>query len=322
MKSPVNATAKDAATIARAKFSLHHRKFGIYCGCSPETPQLPKKIAAKPTPQRSTLAEELEEALASCERLLGLSLTLIDAHGRFALGQGGTSLFATERRSHRKNPVCEAGFCQRCIEHCRHEVGAQAHQSATPFLHRCWKGAAEIVIPLRLAGDPVGHLFAGIWRGAEESALPAARVALRHLSPVPSRTQIRALQNMLRLFALGLMSRIEADLQQPGEGIDQRIDVFIEQNYHRPVTLADLASALGVSPSRASHLAGEAGRSFQERLLARRVSAAQILLGSEALRINEIARAVGFSDPYYFSRVFHRLTGNSPRQYRQQQPTR
>jgi AraC-like DNA-binding protein len=32
--------------------------------------------------------------------------------------------------------------------------------------------------------------------------------------------------------------------------------------------------------------------------------------------VAEIARQVGFDDPYYFSRVFHKLTGQSPSAHR------
>jgi len=47
-----------------------------------------------------------------------------------------------------------------------------------------------------------------------------------------------------------------------------------------------------------------------------RVSNAETLLRHTELRIGEISRTVGFSDPYYFCRVFAAFCGLSPRKYR------
>lgn len=47
-----------------------------------------------------------------------------------------------------------------------------------------------------------------------------------------------------------------------------------------------------------------------------RVSYAKSLLCNSDTRVEEIARAVGFDDAFYFSRLFKSLTGASPRQWR------
>ncbi|MBL8993698.1 MAG: helix-turn-helix domain-containing protein, partial [Spirochaetia bacterium] len=44
--------------------------------------------------------------------------------------------------------------------------------------------------------------------------------------------------------------------------------------------------------------------------------ASQKLLASRA-PIREVAREVGFEDEYYFSRLFRKITGESPRRYRE-----
>jgi AraC family transcriptional regulator of arabinose operon len=43
---------------------------------------------------------------------------------------------------------------------------------------------------------------------------------------------------------------------------------------------------------------------------------AQDLLVSTGKRVAEIARLVGYTDPFYFSTRFRAFTGQSPRQYR------
>lgn len=47
-----------------------------------------------------------------------------------------------------------------------------------------------------------------------------------------------------------------------------------------------------------------------------RIEEAKRLLDSYKSRINDVARQVGFDDPYYFMRKFRRLVGMSPKEYR------
>ena len=58
------------------------------------------------------------------------------------------------------------------------------------------------------------------------------------------------------------------------------------------------------------------GLSPMEYLASRRVAQARILLFSTTLSIKEIAFRCGFSDPYYFTKVFTKRTGLCPTRYR------
>ena len=51
-------------------------------------------------------------------------------------------------------------------------------------------------------------------------------------------------------------------------------------------------------------------------VLRKRVERAQALLGNPALTLADVALRAGFADQSHFSRMFHRLTGVAPRQYR------
>ncbi len=51
-------------------------------------------------------------------------------------------------------------------------------------------------------------------------------------------------------------------------------------------------------------------------LLDQRIRNAQILLETSDLTITEIAHSLGYENPMYFSRVFHKAKGLSPTKYR------
>ena len=47
-----------------------------------------------------------------------------------------------------------------------------------------------------------------------------------------------------------------------------------------------------------------------------RITNAQMLLEATNYAVNEIARIVGYDNPLYFSRLFHKQKGCSPSEYR------
>jgi AraC-like DNA-binding protein len=57
------------------------------------------------------------------------------------------------------------------------------------------------------------------------------------------------------------------------------------------------------------------GVTFQEFLLRYRVQQARQKLQSQTVSIADVAYAVGFSDPSYFTRVFKRFLGVAPSDY-------
>lgn len=58
------------------------------------------------------------------------------------------------------------------------------------------------------------------------------------------------------------------------------------------------------------------GRTPAEYRNEMRINAARSMLKNSALTVTEISQRVGFDDQYYFSRLFKKMTGVSPREYR------
>jgi transcriptional regulator GlxA family with amidase domain len=51
-------------------------------------------------------------------------------------------------------------------------------------------------------------------------------------------------------------------------------------------------------------------------VIQKRVALAGAMLTETDLSMKEVAAAVGYDDPYYFSRIFRKVAGASPTQYR------
>jgi YesN/AraC family two-component response regulator len=59
------------------------------------------------------------------------------------------------------------------------------------------------------------------------------------------------------------------------------------------------------------------GRSPLEYFIRLKIQYTCQLLDQSTLKIKEIASRVGYDDPYYFSRIFKKMMGTSPNEYRQ-----
>lgn len=92
---------------------------------------------------------------------------------------------------------------------------------------------------------------------------------------------------------------------------------FLQQNYSRSITVEDAARQAGVSRSYLYRaFQAEFGCSPSAYLIRYRIQRACQLLRHSQLSIDAVAASVGFQDPFYFSRAFHRETGRSPSAYR------
>lgn len=98
----------------------------------------------------------------------------------------------------------------------------------------------------------------------------------------------------------------------------KRVVAYIHQNYARALSRWEIAEATGVSESYLSRVfRQELGLSPWDYLNRYRILQSKELLRRTNRTIKTIAHQVGFKDPAYFSRVFHKMTGLSPSVYRE-----
>lgn len=98
----------------------------------------------------------------------------------------------------------------------------------------------------------------------------------------------------------------------------RKAQAFIAEHYSDSnVTLHDVASHVALSNNHfCTVFSQEMGVTFTEYLTSVRISRAKELLNTTAMRTSDIAYAVGYNDPHYFSYLFKKNTGVSPRDFR------
>ncbi len=163
--------------------------------------------------------------------------------------------------------------------------------------------ALRLPLKTNVAGQGwVGELFARIVRETAEKQ-PGYELATK-----------AALLELLLFLHRGTV----AEKGEPPVEAIQRAVRFLEANVARPLELRDIAGTVHLSPVYFGRLFRTAtGLTPMAYLRGLRMDRARRLLREEELSVAQVADAVGFPDPYHFSRVFRQHEGMPPSRYRE-----
>lgn len=92
---------------------------------------------------------------------------------------------------------------------------------------------------------------------------------------------------------------------------------YMAEHYGENITLAELAGRFFINPNYLGQLFKEkTGDTYLSVLLNIRMNKAKELLEKSDLKVYEICRTVGYADTGYFSKLFERMVGCTPSEYR------
>jgi len=124
-------------------------------------------------------------------------------------------------------------------------------------------------------------------------------------------------EKALLLTFLNMLGKSVNHRNTTNEKIEEAIS-FITTHYTAEISISELAESCNVSQSRFLYLfkekAGQSPHAYQQML---RIHNSMTLLASTKLQVTDISALSGYADPLYFSRVFRKYTGMSPKAYRQ-----
>jgi AraC-like DNA-binding protein len=178
-----------------------------------------------------------------------------------------------------------------------------------------------------LYGGPAAGVYADLGAIAPEATvrrLPRAPVSTARLfdelrtelARPGTGAQLRASIAVQRVIEAIIAEFAENDLQ-PGH---RRLLYDLESGAFAPGSVPERARQLGISTRELREaVRGATGLTPLEFILTVRLDRARTLLAGGRLDVGQIATAVGFDDPAYFSRLFSQRMGMSPSEFRRQQ---
>lgn len=179
----------------------------------------------------------------------------------------------------------------------------RAHPLLFPFLHGIPGGLLRLPVPP--ARQPVWTgTIAAIETELADRADGYRQAVLAHLT-------------LLLVDIARLATDVVGDLRRSNETLLADVFDVIERRFGEPLSLRDVARSVGVTPGYLTTLVRRrTGRTVMDWITERRMVQARRLLTGTDLPVGEIAHRVGLPDPGYFSRVFRRDNGTTPRDWR------
>lgn len=154
---------------------------------------------------------------------------------------------------------------------------------------------------------------------AEQLLSPIRKVLEDSEDPRQLQTRIRNILDNQERYKMSVTKSVETDrkeMMKSTKPFMERVMEIMEHNYmNSDFGVQDFCDALGMSRSVASkHLNAEAGLPVGQFIRNYRLNMAKELLSAKTgnRNITEIAYAVGFNDPKYFTRCFTKMFGMNP----------
>jgi AraC-like DNA-binding protein len=243
----------------------------------------------------------------------------------------------------KENPFCslmagKSRSCAACLQ-----MQEKLCQSAMhgPRTMTCAYGLCEIAVPVRLGNETVGFLQTGqvmrqkpaaaqfnrVAEQLEEQGPEVSRDAVKKAffrTPVVSQKKLDAITHLLSIFAEHLSmtsNQIAVQRANAEPPVIARAKQYIQEHQTEELSLGQIASAVHTSPFYFCKLFKKVtGIHFTDYVSRTRTERAKNLLLNPNLRISEIAYEVGFQSLTHFNRVFKRIVGQSPTEFRAQLP--
>ncbi len=241
----------------------------------------------------------------------------------------------------KENPFCsllaqKSRACSACLQVQERLCQSAARTSQTVV---CPVGLCDTAVPVRLGDRLIGFLHTGqvfrrkpgtaqfdrAFKLTNEWGVAADRATLQHAyfagKVVPAR-QHESVVKLLEIFAqhlsmLGNQVFFQQENAEPP--VIKRAKEYILEHQTEELSLGQVARAVNTSTFYFCKIFKKfTGINFTDYLSRARIEKAKNLLLNPNLRISEIAFEVGFQSLTHFNRVFKRILGQSPTEYREQ----
>jgi len=272
------------------------------------------------SPYQMVFQQELLEIIENASRAFGFRMAILDADFR-------------EAAPLRHHPVSD--YC-RMIQHdlgllesCRRNDRVQcekARQGGKPHIYTCHAGLAEAIYPLLMDRSCIGYILVGQFRleegipgGILKAAAPACREDLQKAHKSLEIYEKGRIDSVLKLLMVTVNYLLEHKIVSVRQNVlADKLREYVLENIERPISVEEVTRLLHRSISSINQsLKAVTGKSFKQFSLAVKMErAAELLLSSSQMTVAEVASRVGMEDPFYFSRIFHKHHGVSPRAYR------
>lgn len=129
--------------------------------------------------------------------------------------------------------------------------------------------------------------------------------------------ELSTIRKFIRSKLMAIEYRITLEKSSSVKSVIKRIEDYIEQNYNRDISINSISNEVYLTPTYLCLLfKKEKGETINEHITRLRVAKAKEFLRDRRVKLYEVACKVGYHDSNYFAKVFKKITGLNPSDYR------
>jgi AraC-like DNA-binding protein/ligand-binding sensor protein len=204
-----------------------------------------------------------------------------------------------------------------------YEKQQQTFANKQLLTYTCHGGMIEAILPVLIADKPIGYIMIGQFRIYNQMPVEIRRqwqaafgndLLYRAFLQAP-RYSVSKTKNILVLFSLLVDLIASKHLIMTSSTLPiSKLVSYIDEHPEANISISNAANMLNCSVSYLTHhFRNATGQSFKEYTIQRKLAKADELLNSDkTLKIYEIAKAVGYSDPFMFSRIYKKYRLHPP----------
>lgn len=193
---------------------------------------------------------------------------------------------------------------------------------------RCYAGMIESIMPLYYERIHLGFFMLGQYRDGHkidrglireyEGKYGSAQDLIIAYLKTPSftRSQIEDMQNFFRLVVQYIISQNLIVLKS--NLVVEKIIDYARKNPGQNLSIAEAAQIAGRSVSTVSHIFSKIlQKSFKQVMIELKIEQAEMCIKQDPnITIKEAASKIGYDDPYYFSRIYKKVRGITPSEFK------
>ena len=283
-----------------------------------------------------------KELLAIQKNLISITnmgIVIIDIEGEYITEKTNYSDFC---KAFRKNSNLSL-FCEKCDLKALNKVLI----SRTPYIYKCHSGLIDVIIPILYEGEVIGAFLVGqlLLEDNDEFKIEkilkeniGKNVDLKHLKEKYNqltKIDLNRLKNIISIISYTtyyiadciknqkwLNTNIKNNISHKKIELSNSkiapIIKFINENIHENPDLKMGATLCNMSLSQFSRtFKKETGKNFKEYVFVKKIEQAKYFIDNTNKSFSEISNLLNFEDSSYFTKVFKKIEGITPKQYRE-----
>ena len=275
----------------------------------------------------NNLITEIKNYILLIEKKFNLEISVHPKVNEHLISASELFLFNIHRNSHCVYINTFPCAHERCIDH-QNKIFNKCKSGS--YCETCHAGVLEYIYPFYNIDTLVGFICVSGYKAAGYNSYIEKCSAENNIPYEKLKNTISGLKEKMPdkdftdTLLLPLVRMIEHAYIKPNtitskDDIIHNIIKYMNLHYSEDITLNHICDVFSCSRSSISHrFKKETNQSFRNYLILLRLNAAKSLLSHSRLTVTEIAYSVGFCDSNYFSNVFKKYVGVSPRTFRQQ----